>query len=107
MVNNVFTTGSGEASPILYVEGSSAKDTFGVEKRYSQGCPNCKGPVVELLSFNPTDSYYYLTGCPVCGKTIRYCDINGNLVKTFTIVTSRKSTPLDIDDDFPTRTGTF
>lgn len=102
-----FKTGSGESAPILFINGQDAYDLYGATKRFSQGCPVCRGPVNQMLSFNPKDSYYYLAPCPICGRFIKYCDNDGNLVAKFEIVTSRKTTPVDNDEDFPCHTGTF
>ncbi len=108
MTLQTFKTGSGESAPILFINGQDAYDLYGAIKRFVQGCPNCKGPTNQMLSFNSFDSYYYLAPCPICGKFIKYCDIDGNLVSKFEIVTSGKRTPIDQDlDDFVTHTGTF
>lgn len=89
------TTGSTELPPICFVDGEEAKIVYGVETRAGGPCPECKGPVHQTLSFNPTDSSYYFN-CPLCNKWIRWCDINGNL-SDFKVVTSRKRTKLDVD----------
>lgn len=91
------TTGSGELSPIIFVDGVEAKAIYGVEIRSGGPCPTCKAPIHITLSFNPCDSNYYLH-CPVCGRWYRWTDLNGNLIK-HTKVTSRKRTKLDIDLD--------
>ncbi len=95
------TTGSGESPAICFVEGNTAHNTYGVAIRYAQGCPVYKFPINQILAFNPTDAHYALAPCPVCGRFITYCDIDGNLVNKFTIITSQKNTPLDNDEDFP------
>lgn len=95
-----FKTGSGEKPAICFVNGQDAYALYGAVQRYAQGCPNCHGPTNQILSFNPTDSYYYLAPCPICGVFMKYCDYNGDLVKTFSVVKSTKTTPLD-DEDFP------
>lgn len=95
------TTGSGESPAICFVDGQTANRTYGVSMRSAGMCPNCRFPINQVLAFNPTDSHYYLAPCPVCGKFIIYCDIDGNTVNTFTIVSSQKNTPVDNDVDFP------
>ncbi len=100
------TTGSDELTPICFVDGVQAAETYvGVSVRKGGPCPVCHAPVDNVLSFNPTDSYFYFN-CVVCGVWVRWCDINGNLV-SFTVVTSQKTTSLDNDEDFPLHTGTF
>ena len=102
------TTGSGEKPAICFVDGNSAARVYGVAKYYAIDCPACHGPINTLLSFNPTDSYYYVAPCPLCGTFLKYCGINGDPVLNFTEVRSTKRTPLDQDlDDFTTHTGTF
>jgi len=101
MVLTAFTTGSGEKPTILFIDGETAYRTYGAEKRVAIQCPQCNGAISQLLSFNPTDSYYYIAPCPICGKFTRYADTNGNLVDVFTVVRSGKRTPLDIDTDVP------
>ena len=96
------TTGSdGSGGAICYVDGKTAHETYGVAIRTATMCPNCKFPLSVTLSFNPTTSYYAIAPCPVCGKFIEYCDINGDLVKKFTFISSTKNTPVDNDIDFP------
>ena len=108
MTTPYFATGSGEKPAICFVDGNTATEQYGVSKFYAPQCPTCHAPLNILLSFNPTDSYYYLAPCPSCLKFIRYCNINGDLVLSFTEVTSKKRTSLDQDlDDFVTHTGTF
>src|SRR4030066_128554 len=95
-------TGSGELASACFIDGQKAHDTYGVALRsYAGPCPNCKFPISVILAFNPTNSYFNIAPCPVCGKFILYCDFDGNLVKEFTVLTSQKTTPLDIDTEIP------
>ncbi len=98
-------TGSGELPNAIFIDGQKAHDNYGVAVRsYAGPCPNCKVPIDVILSFNPTDSGYYICFCPSCLKIIRYCDFDGNL-SDFAIMTSQKTTPLDIDQDIPLQYG--
>ena len=93
------TTGSDKLTkriPICFVDAEEAKRIYGVEIRTGGPCPECNASVIVYLSFNPNDSNYYFK-CPVCGVWLLWCDINGNYVKKFKKVKSKKSTPLDID----------
>jgi hypothetical protein len=96
-----FKTGSGESPAICFINGDDAYELYGAVKRSVQQCPHCHGPVSQLLSFNVSDSYYYLAPCPICGVFLKYCDVDGNLVNKFTVVKSSKTTPLDSEEDFP------
>ena len=103
-----FATGSGEKAGICFVDGDTAAQVYGVSKFYAINCPSCHGPINALLSFNPTNSNFYLAPCPLCGRFLLYCGLNGDPVQTFSEVRSNKRTPLDQDlDDFVTHTGTF
>jgi hypothetical protein len=99
MLMSSYTTGSDELTPILLIPPTIANDEYGVDIQYANNCPNCKASIHQPLSYNSQNSYYYLT-CPVCGKTMQYLDNTGAL-SDFSFVTSRKTTPLDIDKDFP------
>ncbi len=90
------TTGSGGIPAAIFIDGNTAFTDYGAERRYANGCPNCHGPVVSLLAFNPTDSYWYLAPCPICLKFIRYYDNLGNLAD-FAVMKSNKITPIDQD----------
>jgi len=98
-------TGSGELPSACFIDGQKAHDVYGVPLRTFNGpCPECKFPISMTLAFNPTDSYFYLCFCPVCGKVIRYCDFDGNLAD-FAVMHSQKTTSLDVDEDIPSQYG--
>ena len=100
------TTGSDELPSICFVDAVTAKQSYdGVIIRKGGPCPICRVPVDVTLHFNPTDSYYYFN-CPSCNVWVRWCDFFGNIVD-LKVVTSQKTTPLDIEEDFPLHTGTF
>ena len=93
-----FTTGSGQLAPILFISGDVAFQQYGATKKYANQCPNCKSPINQLLAWNSFNSYYYLAPCPVCGRFIEYMDNTGHLA-SLSIITSNKTTPLDVDED--------
>ena len=93
------TTGSNEDTPICFVDGKTAHDEYGVTIRNGGPCPKCKFPVDTNLHFNPLDSYYYFH-CPVCQVWLRWCQFDGTM-DDLAIVSSKKTTGLDIDEDFP------
>lgn len=90
------TTGSGELPAACFVDGKTALTDYGAPIKTCGNCPHCRGSISQILAFNPTDSYYYLAPCPICGKFIRYFDNAGNLAD-FAIMKSTKATPLDQD----------
>jgi len=105
-VPGAFLTGSDSKTPICLVDGNIAYQNYGVERKSGGPCPGCKFPVSLTLAFNPTDSYWYFGPCPVCLKTYRWMDPNGN-IDDLKEVKSTKRTSLDEDEDVVVRTGTF
>ena len=101
-----YFTGSDELEPICFVDGVTANQQYGVQIRRGGPCPECRAPVDTVLAFNPSSGNYFFH-CPVCGVWVRYCDFNGNLMNELKVVTSQKTTSLDIEEDFPLHTGTF
>jgi len=108
MVDYVKTGAAGSVNELpsaCFIDGDKANQVYGVPLRKFNGpCPNCKFPISMTLAFNPTDQYFYICFCPVCGKVIRYCDFDGNLAD-YAVMTSQKTTPLDVDEDIPSQYG--
>lgn len=102
MVLTAHTTGSGEKTPFIFIDGVTASQDYGVSLLYAPQCPNCHFPINQLLAFNPVNSYRYIAPCPVCGKYIEYMDNTGNLA-SLKILSSKKTTPVDQDLDVSDR----